>query len=41
MWDEITYLFLNVNGAAVEAKERMNNFISHFACGGLFIHVAY
>ena len=30
MCDEITYLFLNVNGATIEVWKWMNNFISHF-----------
>ena len=30
VWDEITYPFLNFNGATVEVKELINNFISHF-----------
>ena len=28
--DEITYPFLNFNGATVEVKEWISNFISHF-----------
>ena len=31
MWDEITYTFVNFNGAIVEVQEWINNFISHFA----------
>ena len=30
MWDEITYPFLNFNGATVEVLEWMNNVIPHF-----------
>ena len=30
MWDEITYPFLNYNGATVEVKEWISNFIPHF-----------
>ena len=30
MWDEITYPFLNFNGATVEVKESLGNFIPHF-----------
>ena len=30
MWDEITYPFLNFNGAAVEVKEWISNFTPHF-----------
>ena len=30
MWDEITYPFLNLNGAAVEVWEWIGNFIPHF-----------
>ena len=30
VWDEITYPFLNFNGATLEVKEWINNFISHF-----------
>ena len=29
-WDEITYPFLNFNGATVEVKEWISNFILHF-----------
>ena len=37
MCDEITYPFLNFNGATVEVKEWISNFIPHFkgACGYL------
>ena len=31
VWDEITYPFLNFNGATVEALERISNFTLHFA----------
>ena len=31
VWDEITYPFLNFNGATVEIKEWINNFIPHFS----------
>ena len=39
MQDEITYPFLNFNGAAVEVKEWINKFIPHFtgACDYLFM----
>ena len=30
MWDEITYAFSNLNGAAVEVWECIINFIQHF-----------
>ena len=30
MWDEITYSFLNFNGATVEVWEWISNFIPHF-----------
>ena len=30
MWDEITYPFLNFNGATAEFWEWIGNFISHF-----------
>ena len=30
VWDEITYLFLNFNGATVEVYEWISNFIPHF-----------
>ena len=30
MWDEITYLFPNLNGGTIEVGEWMNNFILHF-----------
>ena len=30
VWDEITYPFINFNGATVEVKEWISNFISHF-----------
>ena len=30
MWDEITYPFLNFNGATVEVLEWISNFIPHF-----------
>ena len=30
MWDEITYPFLNFNGATVEVLEWISNFIVHF-----------
>ena len=30
VWDEITYPFLNFNGATVEVYEWMSNFIPHF-----------
>ena len=30
MWDEFAYLFLNFNGATVEVKEWISNFILHF-----------
>ena len=33
MWDEIIYLFLNFNGATVEVKEWISNFIPHFIMG--------
>ena len=29
IWDEITYPFLNFNGATVEVKEWISNFIPH------------
>ena len=29
MWDEITYPFLNFNGATVEVYEWISNFIPH------------
>ena len=29
-WDEITYPFLDFNGATVEVQEWISNFISHF-----------
>ena len=38
MWDEITYPFLNFNGATVEVWEWMNNFIPHFSGMWLLIH---
>ena len=28
MWDEITYPFLNFNGATVEVSERINNHLT-------------
>ena len=31
MWDEITYPFLNFNGATVEVEEWISNFILHFS----------
>ena len=30
VWDEITYPFLNFNGATIEVHELINNFIPHF-----------
>ena len=30
VWDEITYTFLNFNGATVEVKQWISNFIPHF-----------
>ena len=30
MWDEITYQFLNFNGATVEVYECISNFAPHF-----------
>ena len=30
VWDEITYQFLNFNGATVEVWEEISNFIPHF-----------
>ena len=30
MWDKITYVFLNFNGATVEVKEWISNIIPHF-----------
>ena len=30
VWDEITYPFLNFNGAAVEVLEWISNYIPHF-----------
>ena len=30
VWDEITYLFPNFNGATVEVWEEINNSIAHF-----------
>ena len=30
VWDEITYLFTNFNGYAVEVWEWVSNFIPHF-----------
>ena len=29
-WDEITYTFLNFNGAIVEVDECISNYIPHF-----------
>ena len=31
VWDEITYPFLNFNGATVEVEEWISNFIPDFA----------
>ena len=33
VWDEITYPFLNFNGATVEVYEWITNFIPHFRMG--------
>ena len=33
VWGEITYPFLNFNGAAVEGKEWISNFIPHIIMG--------
>ena len=30
MWDEITQLFQNINGATIKFWEWISNFISHF-----------
>ena len=30
MWDEITYPFLNFNGATIEVQEWISNFTPHF-----------
>ena len=38
VWDEITYSFLNCNGAAVEVLEWISNFISHFIWNVIIIH---
>ena len=41
MRDEIIYPFLNFNGATVEAKEWISNFITHHCAGNyLLIHVS-
>ena len=33
VWDEITYPFLNVNGATVEVYEWISNFTQHIKMG--------
>ena len=38
MWDEITYPFLNVNGATVEVWEWISNFIPHLLGMRLLVH---
>ena len=38
VWDKITYPFLNFNGATVEVKEWISNFILHFTGVWLLIH---
>ena len=30
MWDEITYLFPNFNGVAIDVCKWINNFMPHF-----------
>ena len=41
VWDEITDLFPNFNGEAVEVWEWISNFIPHISVGmWLFIHVS-
>ena len=41
MWDEITYPFLNFNGATVEVQERIRNFTPHFTSHVIkLIHVS-
>ena len=40
MWDEITYLFPNFNGAAVGVWEWIGNFVPHFT-GYVIIHPCY
>ena len=31
MWDEMTYQFLNFNGATAKVEEWISNFTQHFA----------
>ena len=38
MWGEITYPFLKLQGATVEAYEWMSNFIWHFSGYVIIIH---
>ena len=35
VWDEITYPILNFNGATVDVKEWISNFIPHFIAYGI------
>ena len=38
VWDEITYPFLNFNGATVEVKEWLSNFIlQYFTIPGVWL----